>query len=324
MAYRELLDYVRKTREQGFSDEQIIEALRKRGWTRQDVQECFSILAGQEKFKPLPPDESKTRDEKLEELKQAEERAEFIARGYSIFEGWFSSISRPKEALAKAKYFASYGKALTAILTPFILAAIAVGSGILLFPQRIAQQLPENVYALLLGMGTTLFVGATIGGIALSVLQYVTVTAIVWLAAKMLGGRAPFKQHFFLSSIAFGATFILSLAGAVLLLVLNFLPSGGVPPLYAQGYPVPVFVVVGLALFFLLLAYGFWLHLIAVRTAHEFGSLKAFAAVLLGCLAFSVMLALIGFLSGAVERLSSINLRAPAQTPTSTPSPTLA
>lgn len=305
MVYRELTDYIQTTRGKGYSDEQIKQTLLQRGWALTDVMGAFEAITVP-RFQPLSQEEKKTREEKWVEEKESQDLGAKIARGFSSIEAWMDCIASPEKTLAEAKYFASYKRAALSLAFPYLIVAIVAALGYLLAAQQLARQLPENIYSTIYAMGAVLVVGLTAAGILLSVLQAVVANFLVWIFAKLLGGHASFKQQLLLSSVAFGAGFLISIAAGALLVASTYIPAAeAVPVFYLQEYPVPVFTVVAAAVAALLLLYSLWIHIVALRVAHEFSTLKALASViaLLACVA--AVATVIGYANWQQELLNN-------------------
>lgn len=293
MVYRELVEYIKGTRAKGYSDDLIGRALAAKGWARHDVKAAYDLVE-QEKFLPLQGEEAKTRQEIVLEKQAEAQQEKIVSKGFSSSAAWIRCISAPQTAFTNARYFASYGKAAASLAGAYLFAALAFLAVFFAGGSQLLAKLPESVSGALLGMGALFALGFTIAGLVSWLLQAALLNLAVWLPAKhFFSGKASFAQQLYVSSIAFGAGFLLFIAAFGLSAASQFFETPGIPPFYLGEYSLPVISLAASVIALFALAYSAFLHIKAVKVAHEFGYGKAVASILVGAVAMALLTALV-------------------------------
>jgi len=274
--------------ETGFSEEEIAQACMARGWTRRDVFEAIKLLS-QERSKPLSSEEKLAPKERQEAQAPPGKTVVVSRGGFSSTAAWLSCIWRPAATLRAAKYFASVYRAFFSLVLPYIVVAVATATGVILFANELAKALPPEISGPVMAFGTLATAGLTVGAIAGPLIQVILANCIVWLFARLFGGKGGLIDQLYLSSIAFGASFLLLLFGGAIVLVSGLLPAGSVPEFVFGNYSLSVFSVLALVYYGLVLLYSVWLHLSAVKHAHEFGYGSALLAIIIPALIAGVI-----------------------------------
>ena len=282
MVYRELVDYINNTRLKGYSDDLISRGLVAKGWAKHDIAAAYELV-NQEKFKPLEGEAAKTKQEIVEEKKVAEQEEKIISHGFSSSAAWIRCVSAPKLALSNARYFASYVRALKSIAGAYFIEALVFLIIFSFGSAQLIEKLPAAISGPLLSLSVPFVVGLTLAGIASWVLQAILLNFLAWLPARFLfNGQGSFSQQLYCSSIAFGGGFVLFSASLFLAMASTFLATPSIPPFYLGGYAIPVFTLAAGILSAIMLLYAFYLHVCAVKVAHQISSTKALLAILIG------------------------------------------
>lgn len=293
MVYRELVEYIKQTREKGYSDDLISRALAAKGWVKHDVQAAYELV-DQEKFRPLQGEAAKTSQEIVEEKQEQAEERKMVSKGFSSSAAWIRCISAPTTALSNARYFASYSGAAKSFVGAYLFIAAVLLALFYFGGEKLFEKLPANISTPLLALSVPFAVGLTLTGVISWLLQVTLLNFAAWLPAKfLLKGDASFPQQLYISSIAFGANFIMFAICLLLVAASAFFDTPAIPLFYLDDYSIPVITLTASVLAVAMLAYSFYLHVSAVRIAHGISSGKALFVILLGTAASFVIVSII-------------------------------
>ena len=173
---------------------------------------------------------------------------------------WVNTITKPKETFAAEKGNASMGKAAV----NYIIAGVI--SGVIAF-------LATLIGLSQTGSATTTAIGAGLGALGIIVSPIVTLigafigVGIIWIFAKILGGKGTYTQLFFLVSL-----FAIPMAVIGLVIVI---PA------------------VGSILGLLVGLYTLYLWVIAVQSSQELSTGRAVAAVLIPVILIAIIIAIL-------------------------------
>jgi len=173
---------------------------------------------------------------------------------------WVNTITKPKETFAAEKGNASMGKAAV----NYIIAGVI--SGVIAF-------LATLIGLSQTGSATTTAIGAGLGALGIIVSPIVTLigafigVGIIWIFAKILGGKGTYTQLFFLVSL-----FAIPMAVIGLVIVI---PA------------------VGSILGLLVGLYTLYLWVIAVQSSQELSTGRAVAAVLIPIILIGIIIAIL-------------------------------
>jgi len=166
-------------------------------------------------------------------------------------------LTKPEEALASEKKNAAIAKGVVPYAIIGLVIGIPLGAVIALAATLFSTFFHAG--APLLGLGLSAIVVLPLVCLAVIVVASLVGEGILFLFARLLGGRGSFAQQYYLSSlIVFPAAFL-----GFIGMLLGLIPFLG--------------ALASLALSI----YAFYLHVLAVKEAHGFSVLRAFAAVIL-------------------------------------------
>ena len=289
MAYRELVEYIKKTQGQGYSEDLIMRALVAKGWAKHDIKAAYDIV-NQEKFKPMQGEAAKTKQEIVQE-KQVEAKQEQVAsKGFSTSAAWIRCLSSPRTALSNARYFASFPRAFKSLVASYLVGAVILLAIFYFGAAHLLSKLAGNIADPLLTLSVQFALGVTVGGVISWLVQATALNFVAWLAAKfLLKGKSSFAQQLYLSSIAFGTTTLMFCAAFALTVASVLFETPGVPPFYLGDFAIPVITLVAAAFSLLALLYSAYVHVAAVKISHDFSSVKALIAILIAVIALLIL-----------------------------------
>jgi len=180
---------------------------------------------------------------------------------HSLIRAWKNAVFNPVETFKSEKEFATLKRGILASLFPaiaLILVLFLLGSFSVFLPA------PFSILGMLLGGAGLLLLLS----IPTALIQSLISTGIVFVIARLLGGKGRFVEQYYLFYLPMPSLSLIFAASLILVLILAVLLPG--LALLLVALLVVVFVV-----------YFLYLNLAALRVAHDFSWLKAVIAVLL-------------------------------------------
>ncbi len=178
-----------------------------------------------------------------------------------MIRAWKNAVFNPVETFKSEKEFATLKRGILTSLFPaiaLILVLFLLGSFSVFLPA------PFSILGMLLGGAGLLLLLS----IPTALIQSLISTGIVFVIARLLGGKGRFVEQYYLFYLPMPSLSLIFAASLILVLILAVLLPG--LALLLVALLVVVFVV-----------YFLYLNLAALRVAHDFSWLKAVIAVLL-------------------------------------------
>ena len=180
---------------------------------------------------------------------------------HSLIRAWKNAVFNPVETFKSEKEFATLKRGILTSLFPaiaLILVLFLLGSFSVFLPA------PFSILGMLLGGAGLLLLLS----IPTALIQSLISTGIVFVIARLLGGKGRFVEQYYLFYLPMPSLSLIFAASLILVLILAVLLPG--LALLLVALLVVVFVV-----------YFLYRNLAALRVAHDFSWLKAVIAVLL-------------------------------------------
>ncbi len=271
-ANESVVKYIKQASSQGHSLEQIRNALAQAGWSEQDISESIrqsSSVAPAVVAKPVV-EAGLSEQEILDKQKF----------------GFFDVLRKPKQVFAIEKNRATLQKAVKNY------AVVGVIFGALL--ALVALLISSVLVGVLSASGTKIAAGGVVG-ILIAVLAFVAAVilmvlngliggAVIWVACKILGGKARYDQITYLLSIYILPFMIIGVCAVIIGGILGLIP--------VLGWILSALISIAL------MVYSAYLLYAVIKEANEFSKGKAIATMILILVIYLIISLILGFALG--------------------------
>ncbi|MEW5955361.1 MAG: hypothetical protein AB1626_02370 [Candidatus Micrarchaeota archaeon] len=199
---------------------------------------------------------------------------------------YFDVVFNPVETMRREKKHADFGAGIVRLAAFGAVVGAVLGlfaaAGVALLGAVAATLFPLAFLLVGVGVVAALFLVVALAvGLAVAVLVANTLrTAVLFVAAKLLGGSGRFSQHFYFNALILTTYPIIAVIAFAVSLVLLFIPVLG-PAIFAVSFAC-------------IILYCVYLHALAVKETHALGWGKSVLAVLFVPLVVLVFLTLAG------------------------------